>query len=366
MANIKISDLTSAASASSTQEFEVNDSGTSKKVTGAQIADYVEGVINQLSLDNTGLQVKDTDASHTLTIKPGSNLTANKTLTVTTGDADRTLDISAGSVTITSAGAAILDDANAAAQRTTLGLGTAATLNAGTSANNLVQLDGSAKLPAVDGSALTGIVSGGNYVMQAFTNTTPGGVTWTKPAGLKAVKVTVVGGGGGAATVPGALGEYTRGGAGAGGAAIEYIPAPSIPGPVTVTVGVGGPATAPTAGGTSSFGTFCSATGGSAGAAASPSGAATARGGAGGAGSGGTINFTGQSGGATLVYGSPTLFVLGSGGSSILGGGAQGLLQNDNATAGLAYGGGAPGLSTPNTRTGAAGGQGIVIVEEFY
>ena len=37
------------------------------------------------------------------------------------------------------------------------GLGTAATLNVGTSANNIVQLDGSARLPAVDGSQLTNI-----------------------------------------------------------------------------------------------------------------------------------------------------------------------------------------------------------------
>lgn len=42
MANIKISQLTAAASASGTQEFEVNDSGTSKKVTGSQIKTYVK------------------------------------------------------------------------------------------------------------------------------------------------------------------------------------------------------------------------------------------------------------------------------------------------------------------------------------
>lgn len=42
MANIKISQLTAAAAASGTQEFEVNDSLTSKKVTGAQVLAYVK------------------------------------------------------------------------------------------------------------------------------------------------------------------------------------------------------------------------------------------------------------------------------------------------------------------------------------
>ena len=39
------------------------------------------------------------------------------------------------------------------------GLGTAATLTAGTAANNVVQLDGSARLPAVNGAALTNLTS---------------------------------------------------------------------------------------------------------------------------------------------------------------------------------------------------------------
>mgnify|MGYP000963997173 CR=1 FL=1 len=43
--------------------------------------------------------------------------------------------------------------------RTALGLGTAATVNTGTLAGNAIVLDGSAKLPAVDGSQLTGIVA---------------------------------------------------------------------------------------------------------------------------------------------------------------------------------------------------------------
>ncbi|ANV88505.1 hypothetical protein [Picosynechococcus sp. PCC 7117] len=41
-----------------------------------------------------------------------------------------------------------------------LNLGTAATLNAGTAANNVVQLDGSSRLPAVDGSQLLNLPSG--------------------------------------------------------------------------------------------------------------------------------------------------------------------------------------------------------------
>lgn len=47
-----------------------------------------------------------------------------------------------------------------ATARTSLGLGTAATQTVGTSANNVVQLDGSARLPAVDGSQLTNLSTG--------------------------------------------------------------------------------------------------------------------------------------------------------------------------------------------------------------
>ena len=39
-------------------------------------------------------------------------------------------------------------------------LGTAAALNVGTSANNIPQLDGSGKLPAIDGSNLVGVSAG--------------------------------------------------------------------------------------------------------------------------------------------------------------------------------------------------------------
>jgi microcystin-dependent protein len=79
----------------------------------------------------SSLSVRDSDGSNILSIAVGSNLTANTILTLTTGaTSNRTLDISASNVTISTAGAALIDDADASAQRTTLGIGTIATQNA--------------------------------------------------------------------------------------------------------------------------------------------------------------------------------------------------------------------------------------------
>lgn len=46
-------------------------------------------------LRNIGLRVRDTDETNSLSIVPGSDLTADRTLTVITGDADRTLTLNA-------------------------------------------------------------------------------------------------------------------------------------------------------------------------------------------------------------------------------------------------------------------------------
>jgi hypothetical protein len=51
---------------------------------------------------NTGFKILDTDASHALSVVPGSNLTAARTLTLTTGDANRTVTLS-GDLTVSSA-----------------------------------------------------------------------------------------------------------------------------------------------------------------------------------------------------------------------------------------------------------------------
>lgn len=57
---------------------------------------------------------------------------------------------------LTAAARSILAATTIAAMRDVLGLGSAALLTAGTAANNVVQLDSSARLPAVNGSLLTG------------------------------------------------------------------------------------------------------------------------------------------------------------------------------------------------------------------
>lgn len=390
-----------------------NVSITGGSISGATISNASLSNVSVVA-NASSLSVRDSDGSNILSIAVGSNLTSNTILTLTTGaTSNRTLDISASNVTVSVAGAALIDDADASAQRTTLGLGTIATQNANavsitggsiTGITDLALADGGtgASLADPNANAVLGwndtagamtfltagtgisinatsntisstVTGGGNYVMQVFTNTTPTGTTWTKPANLVAVKVTVVGGGAGLlAPSP----SSTENGGGGGGAAIEYIPAPSIPGPVTVTVGAAGGTTAPTlSGGTSSFGAFCSATGGAGDA------------GSGGTGSGGTINFTGGAGGTTRTGNSfpggpvpaPTVFRVGftgAGGNSIFGGGgrsdmaiattpAPNQIPAVSGNSGYTYGGGASGKINSSS-PGVVGFQGVVIIEEFY
>jgi hypothetical protein len=187
---------------------------------------------------------------------------------------------------------------------------------------------------------------GGDYIMVAYTSP----ATWTKPAGLKAVKVTVIGAGGNGGTNN--SGTNFAGSGGGGGGAILYLDAPAVPGPVSVTVG-----SAPSK--TSSFGPLVSATGGTNGTNAPPSGNAPQGPYAGGTGSGGTINVTGGHG-----YG--IAYEAGArGGEAALGFGTPGSFGGAPVIGGNAYGGG--GMASNNgAAVGGNGGAGIVIVEEFY
>jgi hypothetical protein len=254
-----------------------------------------------------------------------------------------------GSATATFSGANIT-----ALNASSISSGTLGVARGGTGANtltseNVVIGNGTSAVkfvaPGTTGNVLTSngsawlsqaaAAGGGDYIMQVFT--TPG--TWTKAAGLKAIKVTVIGGGGSGSS----------------------------------------PASG---GGTSSFGSpaFLSATGGASGSGPTPLGA-------GGSGSGGQLNALGQTAYQLNSCGNKQ-----SGGSSAFGFGQARAFAGG---AGYAYGGGgsdlnnygggggggaieyidAPALPGPQPYTvGAAGGgpaplagaAGVIIVEEFY
>jgi len=215
-----------------------------------------------------------------------------------------------------------------------------------------------------------GIPAGGNYNLVAYTSPTTWDATTKKAAGLKAIKVTVVGGGGnttgGSTPVPGL---FYQGGGGGGGVAVEYVPVSNItPGTKTVTAGAG----------TNSFGPWgtatpnsptatTTATAGADGATTTAS-PATVSGGAGGAGSGGTFTFAGQVGGGIVTNQTSP----GAGGNSLLGWGCGGVPPSSNnapGVNGIGYGAGGSGVTDSSSvlsQPRGVGTPGIVIIEEFY
>lgn len=112
--------------------------------------------LNTDKLEATDLAAYETTAHAASTYAPISTTVTDSDIGVTVQAYAANLAEYAA-VNPTAAGLALLDDADASAQRTTLGLGTAATLNVGTGANNVVQLDGSGALPAVSGVNLTNL-----------------------------------------------------------------------------------------------------------------------------------------------------------------------------------------------------------------
>jgi hypothetical protein len=240
-------------------------------------------------------------------------------------------------------------------------------------------------------------VLGGSTGSGTFAQVFTSSGTFTVPAGVTAVKVTVIGGGGGGM----GWGANYSGGGGGGGVAVKYITSLTPGSAISVTVGSGGNGgdyltnSGATSGGSSSFGSYCSATGGSAGGGTYPN-----TGGAGGAGSNGNINITGGRGGVggNATDGSQFIAIGGAGGGSSgqhgqsgltgytpvnagyqpiytiggagylggMGGWTQSYLHVSpsplSGNAGTGYGnGGGGGVSGP--ATGGAGSAGIVLVE---
>lgn len=187
----------------------------------------------------------------------------------------------------------------------------------------------------------------GYGLFQVFTSSG----TFVVPDGVTKVRARVTGGGGGGGATGG--GSYKAMGGGGGGFAIgEYSVTPGAS--ITVTVGAGGAgATASgtgnyvngSAGGTSSFGAFCSATGGEGGKAAITTNPLASLGGIG---SGGALNF---SGGKSYT---------GAGGGTPGGGAAGSILGNGGnsgaATGCYAAGGGGVGSNHGGNQGGGGGG----------
>jgi hypothetical protein len=197
--------------------------------------------------------------------------------------------------------------------------------------------------------------------------------TWNAGAGTTTVEVEVVGGGGGGSGTPATgAGEFGAGtGGGGGGYAWKRIVGVASPTSVTVgAAGLGGAGVLGNVGGTSSFGAYCSATGGIAGASSGKSTVGTAAEGvAGGTATGGDLNepgggsqqcFTQVAGGIGSGLGS-------NGGDSKHGfGGESGYNRGGASGHGRGAGGGGTYLgASSGAVTGGDGTAGIVIVREF-
>lgn len=322
MGNVTIADLPVAGTLLGTELAPLSQAGTTASATLTVLLQY----FNTGKLFNA---VSSKSAAYT-------TVTADigRMIDFTTAGVDLTLDAAVGGVFAVKNSAASGD----------LTLKSSVTIDGVAGATGVILKPTESCFVVYTGSVFLtfGRTNAPNWNMQVFTSSG----TYSKPAGLKRIKVTVVGGGGGsggAGSGPGAFGN----GGGGGGAAVKLIEEASLASGETVTVGAGGAATA--AGGTSSFGAFCSATGGAGG---TDSGAVSS---AGGVGSGGDLNANGGSGIARF------------GGASILGGSVPPPADNTNGVAGKAYGGGSSGpySGTGVVLTGAAGAAGIVIVEEF-
>jgi hypothetical protein len=219
----------------------------------------------------------------------------------------------------------------------------------------------------------------GNIVVSVLT--TSG--TWTKPAGLRCLEVTAIGGGAGSTgAISTAAGQSSAGGGGGGGGTAQKLfAAASLPASVVYTVGANGgsPSSSGAAGGASIFNVLSAAGGGApaayntGGSAAGTTNASSVAG-IGGVATGGDLNINGGYGSigyrAFLTATGPLVSV--GGVSSLTTPHWYGLHIIGTAQIGQAGrfpGGGASGSANSASQAslgGAGGGAGCIILKEYF
>lgn len=224
-------------------------------------------------------------------------------------------------------------------------------------AGQVLTSNGAGALPTFQAGGGGG--GGGLNSVQVFTTTG----TWNRPVGVTKIIVEILsaGGGGGGPRSADAGATSQGGGGGAYGKLFLDVSAIST---AAITIGAGGTAggvdSNGSAGGTTSFGAYISATGGSGGSYTAAYNKVTN----GGLVTGGSVNGYGQSG----APGGTANAARGWGANSVYGQGGGGAYSSANATAAFGYGaGGGGGLRTGGATnwTATDGTQGIIIVWEY-
>lgn len=101
--------MTAAAAASGTQELEVNDSGSTKKVTGAQLSTYIRGTVTlgDLSVTASAADLNTTDVTTLGTSEASKVVTADANGDVSLSEELKAKSYNETYLAVTSSGAAV-------------------------------------------------------------------------------------------------------------------------------------------------------------------------------------------------------------------------------------------------------------------